>query len=343
MSDLTFIPFYERGPARPFGLIGKVLVAAALGLTFLLPHAIAVGDKMLTDWSWLLAALIMTAMLALYYATDTLRKLLPGMGLRLRANEIDRANDDDRDEVFMRPLRWWLSTGNFILAGIVVGLINAAVGIELGIPNSGYYTTLFGFFLAGFVCGMATLGIVGVTIAVAQFARAADESFDYTAPDGCGGVQFIGEGLIVFSSVTLVVGVMISVYIYMFPWAHHGPRIVFLQWIWIGLPYALSLVVLLWPAIPLNDALRRYKLGEEDKQARLVAAIRRKLAANPADGAKKELRDDYAFEQAVRRELHAMGTWPHGISANLRYLGIFAANALASASTAVSLYHSTHP
>jgi hypothetical protein len=38
MSDLTFTSFYEGGRRWPFGLIGKVIVAAGLGLLFLVPQ-----------------------------------------------------------------------------------------------------------------------------------------------------------------------------------------------------------------------------------------------------------------------------------------------------------------
>jgi hypothetical protein len=340
MSDLTFTPFYEGGPGWFLGLIGKLLVAAGLGLLFFVPHAVAVDGQVVKDWSWFLAALITTAMLALYYATDTLRGLLPEMSLRLRAKD-----GKCRDHVFMTPLRRILSDRYFVLAGCVVGVVNASAGYLFGIPDPStcpFYTTLFGFFLAGFVCGMATLGIFGVSFVVAHFAKRAQDSFDYMAPDHCGGVQFIGEGLVVFSSVTLIVGVMMSVYIHAFPWTNKAWWVAALQWVWIVLPYGLSLVVLMWPAVPLNDALRRYKVREEEKQLVEIAEIRRKLDAKPRVGAKKDLREDYAYEQNIRKELHAMGTWPHGMSANLKYLGIFAANLLASASTAVSLLGKFH-
>jgi hypothetical protein len=135
---------------------------------------------------------------------------------------------------------------------------------------------------------------------------------------------------------------MMSVYIHAFPWTNKAWWVAALQWVWIVLPYGLSLVVLMWPAVPLNDALRRYKVQEEEKQLGEIAEIRRKLDAKPRVGAKKDLREDYAYEQNIRKELHAMGTWPHGMSANLKYLGIFAANLLASAGTAVSLLGKFH-
>ena len=262
------------------------------------------------------------------------------MSLRLRAKD-----GEDRDNAFMTPFRRWRSDGCFVLAGLLVGLLNTWMGYMFGVPDPGscaYYTTLFGFFLAGFICGMATFGIVVVTIVVSHFAKSAEETFDYTAPDHCGGVQFVGEGLVVFSSITLVVGVIISIYIRVFPWTNETGWVMALQWGWIILPYALSLIVLVWPAVPLNDALRRYKIEQDEIQIRALADIERKLAANPDGASKKELREDLAYLQNVRKELHGMGTWPHGMSANAKYLGIFAVNLAASSGTALSLYEKWH-
>jgi hypothetical protein len=73
-----------------------------LGLLFLVPHWFAAMGPNLCDWSWFIAFLITAAMLALYYARDTLRGLLPGMSLRLRVRDGER-----RDAVFMDPLRKW--------------------------------------------------------------------------------------------------------------------------------------------------------------------------------------------------------------------------------------------
>jgi hypothetical protein len=51
MSDLTFTPFYEGSRRWSFGLIGKVVVAAGLGLLFLVPHARAkVSELRITCW-----------------------------------------------------------------------------------------------------------------------------------------------------------------------------------------------------------------------------------------------------------------------------------------------------
>jgi hypothetical protein len=344
----TFHPFYER-LAAPFPgyIIGELVVSMGLGLVFLAAHYAAIGAEIFRDWSWFLAPLITTAMLALYYATYTLRGLLPEMTLRLRPradrNGHDGAEKHDSDCTFMQPLNETLSDWKFIRAGVFFGLVNCLMGDVFGLlyaTDSAKATILSGFFLAGFVCGMAAWGIYGVTVTVAAFAREAKPGLDYAAPDHCGGVQFVGEGLLVFSSVTLLVGVMISVFIHEFKWDHRMLGwVVALQWAWIVFPYVLSLVVLIGPAVPLNDALRQYKVEMEAEQLRTSDAIRRQLAAEPPDSAKrKDLRDEYAYQQNIRKDLHAMGTWPHGMSANLKYLGIFAANMFASASSAFSLF-----
>ena len=342
----TFSPFYERlATSFPGYIIGKLVLSAALGVVFLAAHYAAIGHRVFEDWSWFLAPLITTAMLALYYATHTLRGMLPEMSLRLRLpgdRDVHDGADEDSDGIFMQPLNATLSDSKFIAAGLFFGFINCAMGFAFGVPyetTCALATILFGFFLAGFVCGMAAWGIYGVAATVAAFARAAKRSLDYTAPDQCGGVRFLGEGLVVFSSVTLIVGVMISVYIHQFHWTREAlPAVVALQWAWIVFPYALSLVVLVGPAVPINDALRQYKVEKEAEQLQTLDAISRQLAAAPLDSAKrKELRDERAYQQDARKELHAMGTWPHGMSAKVKYLGILVANLLASATTASSL------
>jgi hypothetical protein len=346
-DSLRFEPFYERRPGWFPALLFKILVALLLGAAFLGPHAWAVGGKVVADWSWLLAVLIAVATLALYYATATLRGLLPGMSLRLRPPDHEGLHDPRRhrnDKVFLDPINRTLSSGNFIGAGIAIGALNCLVGLGLGVPcdKPGFWTTLFGFFLAGFVCGMAAWGIYGVTVIIAAFAKHARENraqevFDYTAPDHCGGVQFIGEALVVFSSVTLLVGALISIYIRVFPWTNSGKAwFAPLEWVWIVLPYLLSVIVLMGPAVPINDALRRYRLREEDDLLRALHGERRKLAAVSDQAEVKETRDRVTRLQDNRKELHAMGTWPQGMSANLKYLGIFFANLVASAGTTMS-------
>ena len=65
---------------------------------------------------------------------------------------------------------------------------------------------------------MAVFAIYGLLVAFKAFPRKLKRCLDFTAPDRCGGIAFVGEALVVFSSVTLIAGVMISVYILKADW-----------------------------------------------------------------------------------------------------------------------------
>ena len=333
MDDPEFLPFYDRLTRRlPGGLIGGVLVSALLGLAFLGAHYASIRDGVFRDWSWFLAALISTAMLCLYYATHTLRTMLPEMELRLRP---------ERSAVYMVPLHRILSDRHFVLAGLFFGVLNCAFGYGFGLPysqGSAVVTILVGYLLAGFVGGMAVFGIYGVCASISAFSRRAKPSFDFTSPDRCGGTLFLGEGLVVFSSVTLIVGVMISVYILKTDWARDGLWwVMALKGFWLVFPYLMSLVVLIAPAVPLNRALREYKMEQEGVLQEHLTTLRRRLEEERLEvGARKDVREDYEFQQRVRNDLHQMRTWPYGLGANLTYLTVFVDNAFASVNSASS-------
>ena len=327
MDDLKFLPFYERLTIRfPGYIVGKVLVSALLGIAFLAAHYVSIGNKVFKDWSWFLSVLLGTAMLCLYYATHTLRTILPEMAVRLRP---------DGDEAYMSPLKRVLSDRNFILAGLFFGLLNCGFGYCFGLPYSkgpGLITILSGYLLVGFVCGMAVFGIYGVSVSISAFSRKAKPSFDFTSPDRCGGTVFLGEALIVFGAVTLIVGVMISVYILKVDWTRENTWwITSLKCFWVAFPYVASLVVLIAPAVPINKALRDYKMEQEVVVQDRLTEIRNRLESNQLEVTeRKELREDYEFHTSIRKDLHKMRTWPYGLSANLKYLTVFVANSFAS-------------
>jgi len=327
MDDLKFLPFYERLTIRfPGYIAGKILVSALLGIAFLAAHYVSTGDKVFKDGSWFLGVLIGTAMLCLYYATHTLRTILPEMAVRL---------GPDGDEVYMSPLKRILSDRNFVLAGLIFGLLNCGFGVSFGLPYSRWpslITILSGYLLAGFVCGMAVYGIYGVSVSLSAFSRKAKPSFDFTSPDRCGGTVFLGDALIVFAAVTLVVGVMISVYILKVDWTRENTWwITSLKGFWIAFPYVASLVALIAPAVPLNEALRDYKTEQEVVVQDRLTEIRNRLESNQLDvTVRKELREDYDFHTNIRKDLYKMRTWPYGLSAHLKYLSVFVANLFAS-------------
>jgi hypothetical protein len=196
-------------------------------------------------------------------------------------------------------------------------------------------TILIGFFLVGFINGMAVLGIYGVFVTIRRFSEAAALSFDFTAPDNCGGTLFIGDTLVAFSSATLIVGVMISIYIANTHWERiESWQIDSLKNAWIVFPYIMSLVVLIAPAVPLHNELIRFKVEQEAVLKKRLAEIRSTLANHQANTARrKDLRDDYEFGRSVRSDLHNMRTWPFGIGARLTYVVVFVSNIITSKST----------
>lgn len=330
MDAEKFFPFYERMASRiPGYIFRRVLVSGILGLAFLTVHYLSIGNQVFgidrSDWSWFLGVLIATAMLCLYYATHTLRAMFPEMNARL---------DPGGKKVCMQVLTEVLSDYNFVRIGLLFGVLNCAFGYSFGLPYShglAIYTILFGYFLAGFVCGMAVWGIYGVFVAISAFARKAKDSFDFTSPDHCGGTLFLGEALIRFGTVTLIVGVLISAYILKTHWTRGTTLwITSLQGFWIVFPYLASLFAYFGPAVPISQQLKDYKSEEEGKLQRRLRKIQEDLDKETAEPAKrKDLREDYQFQQSKRKELHAMWTSPFDLGAHLRYAFVLGTNSLA--------------
>jgi len=325
MADQKFLPFYERIANRCGGdITGRIVVSTLLGSAFLVPHYVGswLFSKNVNDWSWFLGVLITTAMLCLYYATHTLEAMFPEMDTRLGPKG---------EDVYMPPLKKKLSDAKFIVAGIFFGSLNCVVGYLFGLPYSEYpgvVTILIGYFLAGFVCGMAVWGIYGIFAPIKAYSLNARPSFDFTSPDHCGGTGFLGNALIVFGSVTLIAGVMISIYVLKTHWRkNHTWWVMLIEGIWIIFPYMCSLVALIVPAVPINKQLREYKIDEEIIIKKRLTQIRQALGnqgGSPAD--RKDLREDYEFQQNRRKDLHGMRTWPFGLGADLKYLSVVVTN-----------------
>lgn len=327
MDNQKFLPFYERLARRiPGYIVGRVVVSGLLGFAFLTAHYVSIGNQVFGkerfhDWSWFLSILISTAMLCLYYATHTLRTMFPKM---------DTLLGPDGNEVYMRPLANKLSNSKFIFVGLLFGLSNCGFGYAFGLPYSegpARLTILGGYFLAGFVCGMAVWGICGVAVATDAFSGKAKRSFDFTSPDHCGGTLFFGDAFTKFASVTLIVGVMISVYILKTQWTRDNTWwVMSLKAIWIVFPYIASLVALIGPAVPINKQLGEYKIEQEIILKKRLTEIHEALEKSGGPADRKDLREDYEFQQNRRKDLHAMRTWPFGLGADLKYLFVFVTN-----------------
>jgi hypothetical protein len=200
-------------------------------------------------------------------------------------------------------------------------------GLVFGLPAVGwsFFTLLVGFFVAGFICGMAVFGIVATSILVGKSALDTRHFFDFTAPDGCGGTSFAGGALTIFGSVTLLVGVMISLYILRVDWTHSGTwRVDALEIAWIVFPYLMSLFVVIAPAASINSELRQYKLEEELKlQSRAEKLVHALEAEGLSEMDAKSLRESYEFLRTLRQDLHKMRTWPLSWDTTSKYVSGF--------------------
>ncbi|BCR04849.1 hypothetical protein DESUT3_19180 [Desulfuromonas versatilis] len=324
MSEIAFAPFYERWAAKPgIGAVGKLILAGCVALAFFLPYYGRVGAAALSNWSWLLAVLIFCALLFLFYATATLRHLFP-----IWQVHIEKGNA----AAFLVPLNRYLCDRNFFLAGFFFGGANLTMGVLFGIDMSDPVAAsllLFGYFIAGFVCGLPAMGILGVVATFRKFTESNTLKLDYTAPDRCGGLSFFGVALVKFSIVTLLAGILIASYILLAEWSHAGnPWVQLLMWGWILFPFLLSLLVLVVPALDINQMLSRYRHVEEQKLKDKCSELRCRIEVNAVGGELESLRSDYDYLCRRREEVHNMRTWPFSAGATTSFVGAFLSNVL---------------
>ena len=326
----TLYPFYDKLADRlRISFAGKLILSILLGLSFLGLRYISVmqTDNVLKyifeDWSWFLALLITTVMLSLYYATHVFRNMLPEVFRRIPK--------DVTEKDILAPILKILNNRGFIICGVVVGIINCGFGLAFGIPDNKWFadlTLLFGFFLAGFVNGLAVFGIFGVLASVNSFSDKIDSSIDSTAPDRCGDTAFLGTALMVFSSVTLIAGVMISTYILKAPWGNSDANwVIVLKAFWIAFPYVMSIAVLVLPALRINKILRDYKTRGEGELRKKLATLQDEIENPETDSTTRgEKQDIYNYFSERRKELYNMRTWPFSAGANTKFLSFFSAN-----------------
>jgi hypothetical protein len=325
----TFQPFYERIPNLfPIPFVLKLLISILLGFAFLGPHFWVVGELLLTDWSWLLALIIAVAMMGLYYATHCFRSMFPQLNVRLKSQDAALI-----DEAYFSNVRYYLSDRMFVLTGLFFAASNCLVAYILDPSydnNLAMFTIYLGFAISGFVCGMAVCGIRGVVVALNNYFKS-NPRVDYTNPDKCGGFLFFGDALIIFAGVTLIVGLLISLYIVEFLWTSAGTVPILSRiamWMWIALPFILSLTILLAPASCANRALMTHKIQKEVELAIAIDKAKDALAHVETDMDRKdELRQEIEYHDNLRAQLHSMRVWPFNGQSNIKAVVLFVSNA----------------
>lgn len=333
MEQLKFYPFYERMADRfGSGFPVKLALSVVACAIFFVPYFIHRGMNSFHDWSWLLAVLISSALGFLYFSTATLQGLL------------QRRDPEDTEGAarYMVPLTTTLSDRRFLLAGVSTGGLNMLMGLCFGVPPADPFATgllFFGFFLAGFFCGLPAYGIYGVLVTVNAFARNAEADLDYTAPDRCGGMAFIGEALVKFSVVTLLEGCLIATYILRVGWTNTAsPWVLLLMWFWIVLPFLFSLLVLLGPAAKLNQMLMNYRYDQERRLKDRCTELRRQIdVSGIEDEILDKLHKEFDYLTQRREDVHRMRTWPFSTGASTSFVGTFIANLLLASELAKKL------
>ena len=254
--------------------------------------------------------------------------MFPQLNVRLKTQ--DTAQIDD---AYFSKVRYYLSDKMFILTGLFFAASNCWVGFILDASYAdprATFTIYLGFTISGFVCGMAVCGIRGVVVALNNYFKI-DPKVDYTDPDKCGGFLFFGDALIIFAGVTLIVGVLVSFYILKFLWHPEVtvailPRVA--MWMWIALPFVLSLTILLAPASCANRALMNHKIQKEVELALAIDKAKDALAHAATDADRKEeLRQEIEYYDKLRAQLHSMRVWPFNAQSNIKAIILFVSNA----------------
>jgi len=344
----SLYPFYDKLAERLYipyigksAFIWKLALSTLLGLCFFglryisVMHSGNVAQYLFGDWSWFLALLITTVMLSLYYATHVFRNMI--------SEVLRRIPEDVAEEDIVAPILNVMTNRGFIIWGVIFGIVNCCLGLAFGLP--GYKgvacgcglpdniwfadsALLFGFFLAGFVNGLAVFGILIVLKSMKNFSNKIESSIDFTFPDQCGGTAFLGTALTVFSSVTLIAGVMISVYILNIPWKNQDKDwVIVMESLWIALPYVMALVVLMIPALGINKILRSYKIRSEGELQKKLVILQNEIENPEIDSTtRKEKQDIYNYYSERRKKLFNMRTWPFSASANAKFLSVISIN-----------------
>lgn len=325
-----FLPFYERMAANSsiMQLVAKIQLSLAAGFLFLFPRLLAVGDEIVTDWSWLLGVIISTSLICLYYATHTFRAMFRSLNFRLPEGEA----------TFPARLSY-LRDRQFVLGGFSFAIMGCGVVKFLYRYDGAFWnvaTLYLGTFLASFATGMLLVGIFGVLMTLARYLDGGPK-VDYSNPDGCGGFLFLGAALVKFSGVTLVVGVLIWIFTLKFEWSPQlqSPQLdrllpLVVIWFYVPLPFVLALMILLVPASLANQLLTSHKIEQEIKLALAFNKTQADLEGT-VDGSRREaLWREIEYLGKLRAQLHQMRSWPLNATTNISFGILFINNAVAA-------------
>lgn len=262
VKTTDFYPFYD--PNRAGGCLSytsKSAISLSIGGTYIIAQYLAMPDTSVffSQYCWILGAIISTAIMSLYIATDVFRVSLETVN-KFQGN----------NKISSHIVQHWLSNYHYGLAGLFWGAANMGVAHLLGIPGDLHSSPLslsmmyLGFFLAGFTAGMGVLAIVAVIALYLKLAPNLEHALDPNDPDGNGGIKKLGDSLWFFAMLIAAVGILVSIYMFGVKWQFmHLAYVRSIFLIWISLPYLVAISVVLIPGLAVRRHVSHYKAHRE--------------------------------------------------------------------------------
>lgn len=257
-------PFYDpyRG-GDTLSYSHKTGICFGFGAAYLLLQYYAMPDKLafFRQYCWVLGIIISTSMMALYIATDVLRRSLIIMG------EFE-GDSDTRDQL----VSTWFTNKRYLLAGVGFAAVNVSVSHLLGIPadfHASLYSLMMiyvGVFLSGFTAGMGLHGIISIVVLYLRFVPNLYNSLNPNDPDGNGGIKKLGDALWFFGMLIGAVAILVSIYMFGVRWAFiYKPYVQLIFLIWVAFPYIVAISVVLIPGLAVRRQVSYYKYDKESQ------------------------------------------------------------------------------
>ncbi|MEO1583311.1 MAG: hypothetical protein AAFR96_01920 [Planctomycetota bacterium] len=350
-----FWPFYEQAAfAEQAPVVGRVMLCVLLTLGYLLAASHETHNPLEHIETGMLAVMLGVSLGLLQFAGIRLRMLLGMLALRSRRHDPHReagGGADHRDDVLHPELehlvRRRLGSQRMLIVGGGFAVVNCLFGLGFGVPAPpdmpGPIIAFVGYALIGLTCGMAANGIFAVVDLTNRYAEIADVKYDFTHPDGCGGLAPVGSAIAHFSLVTLGMGVLIAFYITHSEWSRQDdPRVQIAISAWSGFPFLLSALVLVAPMSIFRRLAIAYKLEQDGAISSKLASLQAMLEPGPSGNGPDHAPNHDASDrpesgpqshpeaEAIlktierlredRAKLSAMRTWPYPLSAQIAYV-----------------------
>lgn len=214
---VEFNPFFERIAAKaPDWLLPKVSLPFLLATGYYLLHRLVFEGSELKLYPLLLAAIIFVVPVLVYLSTGIFREMLGQLDNRVGTGEAPAYPENLKD---------LLSDQHFLVTAVLFGGASTATARWMGLDVDSPVQSLtigFGHFVAGAACGVAVWGVIGIVRTINAYVRHDQPRFDFTAPDGCGGMLFLGRAVTTFAIIALIGGVLVSSYILLAESALHS-------------------------------------------------------------------------------------------------------------------------